>query len=177
MRKQINAAEQKMLDILHRTEAMAAAPSDRSTKAGNLNRLKDGIFSSRLLTAREREIFYDLIGRLTHDYPPTTVVDQSEIELVALLFIQIGRALAANDIPAIKKLDTMLRGHLRLLNATKLAREGHQPLSPIGTPDAWAQYLLDVTKDKLAVEPQDACGSQPTDTCIVPYSLDNPGTF
>lgn len=177
MRKQLNAAERKKLDILHRTEAMYSAPSGRSTKEGNLNRLKDGILSSRLLSTRERQHFYLLVTRLEDDYPPNMEVDRLQIRLVAFLFLQIGRALTAGNYAVAEILDSSFRGHLHLLNATKLAREGHQPMSSIGSPESWVQQLLDSASSKPTVAPGATHISPPTETAYIPYNLENPGTF
>ncbi|HEY3375911.1 MAG TPA: hypothetical protein VGL77_00320, partial [Armatimonadota bacterium] len=142
MRQQVNAAEMQKLDILHRSEARAAAPPRRATKEGNLNRLTDGVLSSRLLSEAEREIFYALVAQFEHDTPPTTVVDQWAIELVVLLFLQIRRAVAVDKHAVIETLDGALRGHLRALKATKLSREAKDPRAAIGTPETWCRDIL-----------------------------------
>jgi len=109
---------------------------------GNTNGLRHGVFANRFLNDEERQMFDALIIKLRHDFKFNESSDFIQVELVAIYFLKLGRAQEAGDWDAAQKIDQMLRGHLKDLKATKIAREGEEPKGPETTPAEWASSLL-----------------------------------
>lgn len=129
----------------------------RGAPEGNINCLKHGAYANRFLTAEEQNVFHDLVGRLREDFSFNASSDFVQVELASIYFLKIGRALEQDNIEAAHKLDQMLRGHLKDLKATKIAREGEEPKGTETTPAEWATALLEKlaeSETKAKAEPE-----------------------
>jgi len=117
----------------------------------SLNNLKHGIFANRILDAEEQERFDAVVERVRKDFPLNSSSDVIAVEAMGMAFIRYCRAMREGNADAAEKLDRIVRGHLKDLKATKIAREGGAPTLKT-TPAEWATQLLEDVKaaDKAA---------------------------
>jgi len=116
---------------------------EKSGYHGNLNALKHGIFASRILSGEEKELFDVVIQKLYGDFQFNKSSDYLQVELIGIYSVKLMRAQVAGDADTSEKLDRMIRAHMRDLKATKISREGEQPIQPQTSPAEWASALLD----------------------------------
>ena len=156
MAKQVNAKELITVARLRKTELIAAAhgmltdiPND-----GSIGGLRHGIFANQLLDSEERRVFYALIECFYADYDLNSSADFMEVELAVLYFLQVMRAIKAQEWETAQRIDVMLRSHLRDLKASKRSREGSEAGKGQTTisQDQWAADLLQKVNTALAAE-------------------------
>lgn len=124
---------------------------------GNMNRLRHGIFSNKVLEKDEVELYQAIIDALHDDFTLNRSSDVIQCELVAVNYVKLARAYAANDFENVERLDKIVRQHLKDLKATKASREGTEPAKKQTTPAEWATALLEkVTeaKEELSGQPR-----------------------
>ena len=126
----------------------------------NTNNLQHGVYANRFLGDEDRPLFDALISKLRADFKFNESSDFIQVELVAMYFLKLGRAQESGDWDIAQKIDQMLRGHLKDLKATKIAREGDEPRGPETTPAEWASSLLqqwdEAQKPKRPRKPKNA---------------------
>jgi len=126
----------------------------------NTNNLQHGVYANRFLGDEDRPLFDALISKLRADFKFNESSDFIQVELVAMYFLKLGRAQESGDWDIAQKIDQMLRGHLKDLKATKIAREGDEPRGPETTPAEWASSLLqqwdEAQKSKRVRKPKNA---------------------
>ena len=110
---------------------------------GNINAIKHGIFASRILSGEEKELFDAIIQKLYGDFQFNKSSDYLQVELIGIYSVKLMRAQVAGDADTSEKLDRMIRAHMRDLKATKISREGEQPIQHQTSPAEWASALLD----------------------------------
>ena len=149
--------EHRDVDQFRRITSGQRAPG---APEGNTNNLQHGAYANRFLSDEERQLFDSLIAKLRADFKFNESSDFIQVELVAIYFLKLGRAQEAGDWDAAQKIDQMLRGHLKDLKATKIAREGDEPRGPETTPAEWASSLLqqwdEAQKSKRVRKPKNA---------------------
>lgn len=126
---------------------------------GNMNRLRHGIFSNKVLAPDEVDLYKAIIDALHDDFTLNKSSDVIQCELVAVNYVKMARAYAANDFENVERLDKIVRQHLKDLKATKASREGAEPSKKQTTPAEWATALLEkVTeaKEELSGQPRPA---------------------
>ena len=126
----------------------------------NTNNLQHGVYANRFLSDEDRPLFDALIAKLRADFKFNESSDFIQVELVAMYFLKLGRAQESGDWDIAQKIDQMLRGHLKDLKATKIAREGDEPRGPESSPAEWASSLLqqwdEAQKSKRLRKPKNA---------------------
>ena len=128
----------------HEEESLARWRRDkRGGPYGNTKTTRHGIFADRFLSKKERTMFRAVIAKLHEDFVFNKSSDYAEVELVAVYFIKLGRAIEAENWEAADKLDRMFCSHLKNLKATKLAREGEAPQKSETSPADWATAILE----------------------------------
>lgn len=88
---------------------------------GNENRLRHGFFANRCLSQDERFIFDEILGGMQREYAFDGSADFIQVELAAIYFVKLRRALEHGDVDAASKINGMLRGHLKDLRLEKAA--------------------------------------------------------
>jgi hypothetical protein len=116
--KQTSVAEYERRDVeqFYRLNTNRRGPG---APEGNTNRLKHGIYANRFFSEEEQAVYESVIGSLRDDYPFNESSDFIQVELVAIYFLKLGRAMEHKDYYAAQKLDSMLRGHLKDLKRMK----------------------------------------------------------
>lgn len=144
MAKQLNAKECVIVERLRKRELIAAArgmltnlPNDGAVAA-----LKHGVLANQLLDQEERRVFYALIERFEADFTLNTSADYMEVELVTLYFIQLFRAVRAEEWESVQRIDGMLRSHLREMKASKRSRESDETQRQTLSAGEWTADLL-----------------------------------
>ena len=126
----------------------------------NTNNLQHGVYANRFLGDEDRPLFDALIAKLRADFKFNESSDFIQVELVAMYFLKLGRAQESGDWDIAQKIDQMLRGHLKDLKATKIAREGDEPRGTESSPAEWASSLLqqwdESQKSKRVRKPKNA---------------------
>lgn len=116
---------------------------------GNSNRLTHGFFSNKVLDTDEMPLYRSIITAFHKDFDFNESSDKLQVELVAIYYVRLGRALAANNMDNAERIDRLIRSHLRGLKTTKLSREGETNNRPETTPAEWATALLErVAQDR-----------------------------
>jgi hypothetical protein len=113
--------ERRDVEQFHRLNANRFGPG---APEGNTNRLKHGIYVNRFFSEAEQAVFAEVVGNLRADYPFNEIADFIQVELAAIYFLKLGRALECGEINAARKLDSMLRGHLKDLKAMEENADG-----------------------------------------------------
>ncbi|MHB9124560.1 MAG: hypothetical protein ACYC4F_01275 [Armatimonadota bacterium] len=113
--------ERRTVEQLHRLNVNRTGPG---APEGNTNRMKHGIYSNRLLSDEEHMIFVELVHRLRDDFGLSESADIMLAELAVIYFVKLGRALELSDFNAARKLDSMMRGHLKDLRHIKEDADG-----------------------------------------------------
>ena len=109
---------------------------------GSANPLKHGAYANRFLDTEEMVLFDALIVKLKADFKFNESSDFVQVELAAMYFLKLGRAQESGDWDTALKIDQAIRGHLKDLKMTKIAREGDEPRGPESSPAEWACNLL-----------------------------------
>jgi len=141
--KPVAGYERRDVEQFRKLNAKQPVQTGRGAPCGNTNRLKHGAYANRFLSDEEQEVFRKLVGKLRDDFAFNASSDFIQVELAAIYFLKIGRALGEDNIEAAHKLDQMLRGHLKDLKATKLSRSASDSTEPATTPAEWATALLE----------------------------------
>lgn len=143
----------------------------RGAPEGNLRGMEHGIYASRFLAEDEKKIFDSIIAQLYKDFVFNKSSDFMQVELVAVYFLKLGRALDAGDSEAAERLDRMIRSHLKDLKATKIAREGEAtPKGPETSPADWATALLEKMAGVVVSEDED--GEDGEDVAAPPTQIE-----
>ena len=134
---------------------------------GNTNAMRHGVYANKFLAKEERSLFNCIIKQLYQDFEFNKSSDFMQVELVAVYFLKLGRALDAGDSEAAERLDRMIRSHLKDLKATKIAREGEATSKgPETSPADWATALLEKMAGVVALEDED--GDDGEDVAVPP---------
>ncbi|MHB0999284.1 MAG: hypothetical protein ACYC27_08555 [Armatimonadota bacterium] len=83
---------------------------------GNTNAVKHGIYTKRLVSDEERELYDSLLGRFRVDYPDT---DDSILQETVLCVMQLKRALDSGNIDGLQKMDSKVRKALKKIRYHK----------------------------------------------------------
>ena len=102
--------ERRDVEQFHRLNANRRGPG---APEGNTNRLRHGIYANRFFSEEEQAVYGNVIGSLRNDYPLDEDSDFVHVELAAIYYLKLGRAMDHKDYYAAQKLDGMLRGHLK----------------------------------------------------------------
>jgi hypothetical protein len=113
------------------------------------NAMIHGVYASQCLTSAERHLFDDIIERFHDEYELNSVADFMQLDLVCLLYLHMGRAIAGEDWDKAERLDTMLHRHLSDIKATKHVHKDDEipvsqvsPVSGISPVSEWRDMLL-----------------------------------
>jgi hypothetical protein len=149
----LRAREDKQIDRWRRN---SGAKRPIGAPKGNTNAMRHGVYANKFLAKEERPLFNGIIKQLYKDFVFNKSSDFIQVELVAVYFLKLGRALDAGDSEAAERLDRMIRSHLKDLKATKIAREGEAtPKGPETSPADWATAILEKMAGVVATEDED----------------------
>ena len=140
--KQLYREQQQHLKTWHEQEGKAEPKKKTGAPKGNLNPMRHGIFANRCLDDEERVLFREVIDSLYADFSFNRSSDFIQIEFIAINTVKYMRAIAANNMDAAQRLDTMIRSNMKDVKMTKISREGDQAQAPQTTPADWAADLL-----------------------------------
>lgn len=125
-----------------RGQRSAGATPRTRPSPGDADGLRHGVYAERFLSDEERPLFESFISQLEQDFVFNRSSDFMQVELVAVYFLKLARAIEAGDAETSERLDRMIRCHLKDLKTTKLSREG-ETVSLATTPAEWATALLE----------------------------------
>ena len=77
----------------HQQESTVAGRDTVSTP----NAMIHGVYASQFLTSAEQVLFDDIIERFHDEYELNSVADFMQLDLVCLLYLHMGRAIAGED--------------------------------------------------------------------------------
>ncbi|MHB1459482.1 MAG: hypothetical protein ACYC0V_21435 [Armatimonadota bacterium] len=83
---------------------------------GNMNAVKHGVYSVRLVSDEERELYDSRLSRFRKDFPNT---DDSMLQEAALYYVRVRRALDSGSIDGFRKMDSKLRKVLKKIRFPK----------------------------------------------------------
>ena len=107
------------------------------------NAAQHGIYCAQFLSHDEKMLFEQIIDSINQDFVLNGSSDRMQAKTVAMTFVQIGRALEADDTEALERLDRILRSNLKDLKMTKMTRESEASGKFDTTPAEWATALIE----------------------------------
>ena len=83
---------------------------------GNMNAVKHGVYSARLVSDEDREIYDSRLSRFRKDFPNT---DDSILQETVLYYVRVRRALDSGNSDGFRKMDSKLRKALKKIRFPK----------------------------------------------------------
>ncbi|MHB1458432.1 MAG: hypothetical protein ACYC0V_16110 [Armatimonadota bacterium] len=83
---------------------------------GNMNAVKHGAYSARIVSDEERELYDSRLSRFRKDFPNT---DDSMLQETVLYYVRVRRALDSGSIDGFRKIDSKLRKALKMIGFPK----------------------------------------------------------
>ena len=83
---------------------------------GNMNAVKHGVYSARLVSDEERELYDSRLSRFRKDFPNT---DDLMLQETALYYMRVRRALDSGSSDGFQKMDSKLRKALKKIRFPK----------------------------------------------------------
>jgi len=127
----------------------------QTSKLGNTNCIKHGIVALRFMGEEEKPFFEEMIARFREEFTLNTSVDFVQLELACVYFLQLIRAILAENWEIAERLDAMMRRHLGDLKTTKKAREGESTGGAQISPAEWSAQLLERIRARQQAEAED----------------------
>ncbi|MHB1000836.1 MAG: hypothetical protein ACYC27_16465 [Armatimonadota bacterium] len=127
---------------MHSSDAQAKTNiNSGNAPKGNTNAVKHGIYTRRLVSDEERELYDSLLGRFRVDYPNT---DDSLLQETVLYVMRLKRALDSGNIDGLQKMDSKLRKALKKIRYHKpeIVCENGTPM----TREEWMADFIERTK-------------------------------
>lgn len=115
------------------------ASGGRGAPAHNTNAVRTGAYTNTLLSDEDRAEHDRVISRLEEMLGIERGIDRVHLEMLAIYWLRLMRALAAGNVDAAERLDRLVRRQLKTLRVTK--KEADDGQSGV-TPAEWATDLL-----------------------------------
>lgn len=109
---------------------------------GNMNAAKHGVYSARLVSDEECELYDSRLDSFRRDFPKT---DDSILQETALYYVRVWRALDSGSIDGFQKMDSKLRKSLKKIRYP--VPESSKEISPM-TKEEWMDGFMQRCKRK-----------------------------